>query len=346
MAAARVAGLAAVAIGTLVLVGWVSDVRALKQVAPELTAMKANTAAMFVVAGLGLRAVAGGDVGRRPRPAAALAGAFAVLLAGLTLVEYAWRDLGIDQLVFADADPVHPGRPSPHTAVAFVFVGVDLLLLASPGRLRSAARWANAVAAAVVAAGVIGFAYGVDYLRGDTAVTGIAFHTLVGLTLLVLGLAFVQPSAGWIAVFTASGPGGRAARLFAPLVALTPVLVGLEHRFFDSTLGRAGIAIGISGISVALLLWGAASLERVEAERVQLEGLLPICAHCKSIRDDGGYWSALDSYIESHSEASFTHSICSSCMAEHYPEVAAVVEAKLAGEGRSTLPPAGDPPAA
>ncbi len=44
-----------------------------------------------------------------------------------------------------------------------------------------------------------------------------------------------------------------------------------------------------------------------------LRGLLPICAWCKNIRDDKGYWSKVESYITYHSEADFTHSICPAC---------------------------------
>jgi len=52
----------------------------------------------------------------------------------------------------------------------------------------------------------------------------------------------------------------------------------------------------------------------------QLQGLLPICMHCKKIRDDGDSWHRLETYIERHSEAMFTHSLCQDCISEHYPE--------------------------
>jgi integral membrane sensor domain MASE1 len=51
-----------------------------------------------------------------------------------------------------------------------------------------------------------------------------------------------------------------------------------------------------------------------------LKGLLPICAACKKIRDDTGYWSHIESYISQHSEAEFTHGICPSCAKKLYPE--------------------------
>jgi tetratricopeptide (TPR) repeat protein len=53
----------------------------------------------------------------------------------------------------------------------------------------------------------------------------------------------------------------------------------------------------------------AEALERVQT----LRGLLPICAWCKKIRDDKGYWTQVESYITSHSSAEFTHCICPSC---------------------------------
>lgn len=53
-----------------------------------------------------------------------------------------------------------------------------------------------------------------------------------------------------------------------------------------------------------------------------LSGLLPICASCKKIRDDHGYWSQIEEYIQQHSEAEFSHSICPDCVERLYPELA------------------------
>jgi PAS domain-containing protein len=52
-----------------------------------------------------------------------------------------------------------------------------------------------------------------------------------------------------------------------------------------------------------------------------LSGLLPICANCKSIRNDEGYWKQIESYISSHSEATFSHGICPACLHKLYPEL-------------------------
>jgi GAF domain-containing protein len=49
-----------------------------------------------------------------------------------------------------------------------------------------------------------------------------------------------------------------------------------------------------------------------------LNGLLPICAWCKRIRDEGGDWHVLETYVQDHSEASFTHGICPDCVEKHH----------------------------
>jgi len=58
------------------------------------------------------------------------------------------------------------------------------------------------------------------------------------------------------------------------------------------------------------------ALDRVNV----LSGMLPICASCKKIRDDKGYWNQIETYIRDHSEAEFSHGICPDCAKELYPE--------------------------
>lgn len=50
-----------------------------------------------------------------------------------------------------------------------------------------------------------------------------------------------------------------------------------------------------------------------EAEIKKLQGFIPICSYCKKIRNDSNYWEQVESYISSHSDASFTHGICPDC---------------------------------
>ncbi len=53
----------------------------------------------------------------------------------------------------------------------------------------------------------------------------------------------------------------------------------------------------------------------------KLSGLLPICASCKKIRDDQGYWNQIENYIREHSDAEFSHSLCPECVENMYPNL-------------------------
>jgi len=53
----------------------------------------------------------------------------------------------------------------------------------------------------------------------------------------------------------------------------------------------------------------------------KLSGFLPICASCKKIRDDKGYWNQIETYIKEHSEAQFSHSLCPDCAEKLYPDM-------------------------
>jgi len=61
--------------------------------------------------------------------------------------------------------------------------------------------------------------------------------------------------------------------------------------------------------------------EKTISELKILSGMLPICSSCKKIRDDQGYWSQLEDYIHTHSQAEFSHSLCPLCAERFYPDL-------------------------
>jgi hypothetical protein len=76
-----------------------------------------------------------------------------------------------------------------------------------------------------------------------------------------------------------------------------------------------------AAVIIVMALWFArlAEHERQLHRYVQtLEGLLPICSFCKSIRNESGHWEVLEDYISARSGADFTHGLCPSCLHEHY----------------------------
>jgi transcriptional regulator with GAF, ATPase, and Fis domain len=127
--------------------------------------------------------------------------------------------------------------------------------------------------------------------------------------------------------------------MFAPLVIdeKTVGIIGLANKPTDFTDNDAKIATGFGELA-AIALQNSRNLdERIAAEQQRekvildlnkalselkkLSGLLPICSHCKKIRDDKGYWTQIESYIHEHSDAVFSHSICQECAKKHYPDL-------------------------
>lgn len=62
-------------------------------------------------------------------------------------------------------------------------------------------------------------------------------------------------------------------------------------------------------------------LQKAIDEIKTLRGIIPICAHCKKVRDDKGYWNQVEVYIHNHSEAEFSHGICPQCIKDLYPDI-------------------------
>ena len=86
---------------------------------------------------------------------------------------------------------------------------------------------------------------------------------------------------------------------------------------------RARVAVGKRIIELQCALQSKIEQLRVaRGDLEELQGLLPICMHCKKIRDDRSTWHQLEVYIERHSRASFTHSLCEPCLEQHYPDLA------------------------
>ena len=88
----------------------------------------------------------------------------------------------------------------------------------------------------------------------------------------------------------------------------------------SSKLLFAGFITPLLDALIVLIFFVAiiARLKNALAKVRLLSGLLPICASCKKIRDDKGYWNQIESYIRDHSEAEFSHGICPDCAKQMY----------------------------
>jgi hypothetical protein len=113
-----------------------------------------------------------------------------------------------------------------------------------------------------------------------------------------------------------------------PAVALAIAVPVFHIGFVMIAMGRTESAMLLATMTAArgivilvMALWFA---RLAEHERqllryvVKLEGLLPICSVCKSIRNEAGAWEPLEGFIESRSDTNFTHGLCPKCVAQHY----------------------------
>ena len=76
-------------------------------------------------------------------------------------------------------------------------------------------------------------------------------------------------------------------------------------------------------LTIALLIFSTRrtiSLRRANREIRQLQGIIPICSVCHKIRDEAGFWQQMETYISDHTEAEFSHGICSDCAKDMYGE--------------------------
>jgi len=112
-------------------------------------------------------------------------------------------------------------------------------------------------------------------------------------------------------------------KLFFPLILIiTSMILGmilleyLKHIIFTSlSMWESHIVTVIYSTVIAAIISYLVmnKLRALNLKVKTLRGLLPICSHCKKIRDDKGYWNQIEKYIHEHSEADFTHGICPEC---------------------------------
>ena len=124
-----------------------------------------------------------------------------------------------------------------------------------------------------------------------------------------------------------------------------PILLSLHPKKPTLTLALGGLCTGLAalgyvfsgdggippwmvftnrGVSIAMIWMTVLLSHRHAADAHEIEtlhALLPICASCKKIRDDQGYWSQVEQYFETHTKTVFTHSLCPHCVRKWYPEL-------------------------
>ncbi len=104
---------------------------------------------------------------------------------------------------------------------------------------------------------------------------------------------------------------------------LADIIFGNERFRWETILEIVLLSLVIPAYIWFVSKWGEKliyELQNALREIRMLEGLLPICASCKKVRDDKGYWNQIESYVQERSSATFSHSICPQCMKTMYPQ--------------------------
>ena len=281
---ARVASSAVTLVGAVVLAGWSTGSHTILGLVPGGTAMKANTAAALLLAGIAallLDEEPANRRGWRQRTASAMA-ATVLLIGAVSLTEdVLGLNVHADQLLIADRvllDPTTAStRMAPNTAVALILAAIALMLL----HARRGAWWSAHACAVLVgmlgAWGVIGYTLDVPSLYVVGSFTALAAPTAVCLMLLSIGVVLAQPTRGPVRLLATASPGGSIARRVVPLTLALPPLLGLLRwqgqlrGFYDTQDGILLLVITVSSMFTAMIWLFAWSLDRTEQARRRAE---------------------------------------------------------------------------
>lgn len=240
--------------------------------------MKPNAAVSFLSLGTAL------VLARGPRWARATSFALAAVGTALGLAILAqWGagvDLGIDELLFRDDTGAYTriaGRIAPNTALAFVLLGLGLLLRGQRGWLAVLRRTLAAGGLAIGALGAAGYLYGVSRLYALAQHTGMAASAAIGLIVLGCGVLMARPEEGPAALLASEGPGGTIARWLLPVVAVIPLLLalpaqaGVRTGLLDQAYASALVTVGLTALLVWVVLTAARAVNAGDAERRERE---------------------------------------------------------------------------
>lgn len=275
-----VSGIGTVAVGLIVLSGWLLNIDGLRRFPGVSNPMVGTTAGCFVLLGAALLLLRGPEPSRARRMMARTLATIVIAVGVLVLGSYAFGwDLHLDHFLYrASAEPFTGAMAVP-TAITFVLLGIALLALSSRRRRAGGvAQGLTLIAVIVPLLTLIGRAYGVPSLSSFVAGTVVmALHTGLTFLLLVVGVLAARPREGVMRTFTAREPGGWLLRsLLIPAWGVVLVvgwlrLLGERAGDYGTEFGTSLFAIASIVLLTALMLFGARSLNRAETERKRAE---------------------------------------------------------------------------
>lgn len=222
--------------------------------------------------------------------------------------------VGVAAFVLNDLRVLSQGNPLPHVALAgralmlvCVLVSIELV------------RWVKEPSALdVLTFGLVVLLTAQTYISNATRPVDYFVHIGVDIVIL-MAIIMVAPMTVWLRLFSGAG-------FSVGLLIMHFMYKAAPNRLTDISVVLAILLANLIGIITEVRLARSRRAEYLRlkgeeqaiAEVQMLAGLIPICASCKKVRNDEGYWEQVESYVHKHSKATFSHSICPHCAEKLY----------------------------
>ncbi len=272
-----------IATGIVVILGWLLNVPAFKQIIPGFVSMVFNTALSFVLFGVALLTTQYSKL--KPRNLIFFFLSFAGTLLGfVTLLQFVFHfNTGLDELFVKDpakiaANHLFSGRMAFNSAICITILGFGLLMLAVKKRAFDLfAQWAFHLVTIISAIALIGYLYGASLFDSLLYVSSMAAHTAILFFILSVAASLLNPPIGITSLFTGKLMGNQMAkRLFTLMVIMVVVFGSLrvqtEHyKLFPMEIGVSLLAVCFLLMSLAIIWNTGLWLNRVDADRSKAE---------------------------------------------------------------------------
>ena len=272
------------ALGLLVMLGWVFDISVLKSIVPGFSTMKFNTALSFLLIAASIFFQVFDSPTRRLLWK--IPGGLVLTVGLLSLSEELIKnDLGIDQLLFPNEgyteEPTNPVRMAAATALCFILIGLFTVTLGSKKRGIVLASQAGLHTVTLIAfTAILGYILDVSPIYKHWFITSMAVHTSVCFLLISISSSLINPKVGLAELFTGQGIGNiMARRLFIQMIVATVFLAYLRviserYELVTVDFGIALLALSFILVSLVLIRSNARALNVMESKKSQAESSL------------------------------------------------------------------------
>lgn len=274
----QIAGIMAIGVGMLVIVGWFFDNQTMKSLYSGYVSMKVNTAIGFIFSGLSLLFFHQAKGNKNYHFVALIFAVLVILVGGLTIFEYLFNvDLKIDQLLVHElpgaVQTYLPGRMALNTAVCFVLIGLSLFAIDIKRKRENIfSQLLALILVFVTLLSLLGYAFGFSDLYKYANYTSMALHTAATFFIVSLGIFCFRSNSGVLAILSRNDLGGYMVRRLLPVLLLIPFvfiwlrLTAQSTGFISSILGLQLISLSVISIFIFLIWKIANSINALESQ--------------------------------------------------------------------------------